>query len=227
MNGRAQRWRTRGLLFDLDGTLVDSSAAIARAWSAVASRHSFPVEDILPLLPGRRAIDVLKLLELSAIDRKAELVRLEAEQQILGPLRPIRGADTLLLKCPPERWAVVTAAPASVARARLRAAGLPLPQVLIAAESVAQGKPAPDGYLRAAAALDLAPGDCVVFEDAVIGIDAARSAGCCTIAIGAQIRGADHHIADYDELQDFRADGGEISWTVQERAGRTRNRAYS
>jgi sugar-phosphatase len=84
---------------------------------------------------------------------------------------------------PREHWAVATSGPRADATARLRQAGLPIPGVLICAEDVVHGKPAPDAYLMAAAALAAAPSDCVVVEDAPAGIQAARAAGMGVIAL--------------------------------------------
>lgn len=211
-------WNAQGLLFDLDGTLVDSQQAITAAWTALANRRSLPIEEVIRLLPGRRASDVLTLLDLPRDTMDAELGWLENEQNHPGPLAPIPGALPLTHAIPPGRWAVVTAAPESVAWARLDAAGLPRPQVLVGAEAVDDGKPAPDGYLRAAERLGISPADCVVFEDAKIGIEAGRAAGCRTIGIGAQAHGADQQITDYSQLQGLHIGSNAITWSLTRQA---------
>lgn len=218
MTNDPHHWNAQGLLFDLDGTLVDSHQAISAAWTALATRHSLPVEEVIHLLPGRRASDVLSLLDLPRNTMEADLRWLENEQNHPGPLTPIPGALRLTRALPPGRWAVVTAAPESVACARLDAAGLPRPQVLVAAEAVDHGKPAPDGYLRAADLLGITPRDCVVFEDAEIGIEAGRAAGCRTIGIGAQAHGADQQITDYSQLQGLHVGDDAITWSLTQHA---------
>src|SRR3546814_20133997 len=87
------------------------------------------------------------------------------------------GAAAFLARLPAERWAVVTSAPRALAYVRIAAAGLPMPPLVIGAEDVAKGKPAPDGFLAAAARLGVAPGDCLAWEDSPAGIAAARAAG--------------------------------------------------
>lgn len=92
-------------------------------------------------------------------------------------VRPIPGAGGLVDPIPEDRWAVVTSGSRALVRARLTAAGLPLPRVLITGQDVVRGKPDPLGYLAAAKALGVEPRSCVVLEDSLPGIRAARAAG--------------------------------------------------
>jgi sugar-phosphatase len=98
-------------------------------------------------------------------------------------LAPTEGAARLLRTLPVESWAVATSGPRIVATERLQQAGLPLPPVLVCAEDVLHGKPSPDVYLMAAAALAVSPHECIVIEDAPPGIEAARAAGMSVIAL--------------------------------------------
>lgn len=175
----------QAVLFDMDGTLIDSSASIERAWSAFARERRLPVEAVLAALPGRTAVDILTdfLPGPEAVAAGAERVR-RMQREHAGDVRPLPGAFDLLAALPADRWAVVTAAYEEVARARLAAAGLPEPPVLIAAESVRSGKPDPEGYERGAQALGAPPRTCVVFEDADVGIRAGRAAGCRCVGVG-------------------------------------------
>ena len=93
------------------------------------------------------------------------------------------GAASLLTHLPGLAWAIVTSCSDALARARLEACGLPIPRVLIAAERIANGKPAPDGYLAGARALGIPPADCIVFEDAPPGITAGIGAGARVVAL--------------------------------------------
>src|SRR3546814_4070957 len=94
------------------------------------------------------------------------------------------GAAAFLARLPAERWAVVTSAPRALAYVRIAAAGLPMPPLVIGAEDVAKGKPAPDGFLAAAARLGVAPGDCLAWEDSPAGIAAASAAGMHVVTVG-------------------------------------------
>jgi sugar-phosphatase len=97
---------------------------------------------------------------------------------------PIPGAAALLAPLAPQDWAVVTSGAREVALARLAAAGLPVPRVLVTAEDVAEGKPAPEGYLLAAHRLGVPPAECLAFEDAEVGVAAARAAGAAVVRVG-------------------------------------------
>jgi sugar-phosphatase len=97
----------------------------------------------------------------------------------------IAGVHAFLAALPADRWALVTSAPRELALRRIAAAGLPVPPLMIAAEDVTQGKPAPDCFLLAAARLGVRASDCLVFEDAPAGIAAAEAAGASVLVITA------------------------------------------
>ncbi len=174
------------ILFDLDGTLLDSFASANRAWSSWAAEaglgdgfslqgraHGRQRPDLIAeLLPHLTRVQVLL---------HAEVVR-GRERDDLAGVTAIPGAAELLASLPPERWAVVTSGDNEVARARLRAAGLPAPGVFVSADDLDRGKPDPAGYLLGAARLGVAPEDCLVIEDAEAGLEAARRAGMPAIA---------------------------------------------
>jgi len=167
----------RGLLFDSDGVLVDSDASVISAWSRWAERYDLDPVRVVEMVHGRRSADtVAALLPHSAVARAlAEIDQYEIEDA--AQVTALPGAVELLSGLPPGQWAVVTSAVKSLAVARLSAAGIPTPPVLITADMVANGKPHPQGYQSAARYLGLKPADCVVFEDAPSGIEAAISAG--------------------------------------------------
>ncbi len=200
----------RGFLFDCDGVLVDSDASVHAAWSRWAVEHGFDPEGVYAQVHGRRAADTVALLVPDAARQVESVQRINVlELEAAGEVPPIPGAPELVAAVPPGAWAAVTSGTRPLARARLQAAGLPLPDVMVTADDVSAGKPAPEGYLAAAAALGLAPADCVVLEDAVAGVLAARAAG-----VGAVIGVGDRALAtDADVVvADLRAltvvDGG-------------------
>ena len=172
-----------GLLFDLDGVLADSTRSVVRAWSAWARRVGLEPDELIPKVHGRRAIETIRAVR-PELDAEAELATLVADETTDNhDTDEIPGARALVSALPAEAWAIVTSGLRDVATARLFAAGVPIPRVMITAESIERGKPDPDCYLRGAQALGVDPGECVVVEDAPIGAAAARAAGMRLIAL--------------------------------------------
>ena len=175
--------------FDMDGTILSSLAAAERCWTAWAQRHGVDIQTFLPTMHGMRALDTIKRLQLPHIDPQVEADALTlAEIADVADIEAIAGAKAFLASLPPQRWAVVTSAPRLLALRRMEAAGLPVPALLISAEDVLNGKPAPDGFLLAAKRLGVAIERCLVFEDAPAGIQAAEAAGANVLVITAMHR---------------------------------------
>jgi mannitol-1-/sugar-/sorbitol-6-phosphatase len=186
----------RALLFDLDGVLADSIAAVERAWRAWAARVGADGDAVLRVVHGRRAVDTLRAVAPS-LDVAGELAWLEHQETTdTADVVALPGAAALLARLPATRWAVVTSGTRPVARARLRAAGLPEPTLFVTAEDIARGKPDPEGYLAAAARLGVAPAECVVVEDAAAGAAAARAGGMRLVALTTTHPAADFPHAD-------------------------------
>ncbi|HYX36246.1 MAG TPA: HAD-IA family hydrolase [Oligoflexus sp.] len=177
--------RAHAFLFDLDGTLINSIAAVNRVWGAWGQRHGIPWETLKNVIHGRRALDTMQALA-PHLAQPEEADRLTAaEIADTEGVVPIPGAIAFLHHLPPERWAIVTSCTPALAAARMRAAGIPEPRVLITAADIIHGKPAPDGFLLAAERLGFRPEDCLVFEDAQAGIEAGQRAGMQVLAITA------------------------------------------
>ena len=171
------------LLFDIDGTLVDSTPVVERTWNTWASRHGLDVNAILAVCHGRRTEDTVAefLPESECAAGAAELTQLELDD--LDGVVALPAVLDLLMKLPPDRWAAVTSGSQELMRARLTVAGLPIPPVLIAAEDVTHGKPDPEGYMKAAAALGRTPSNCLVIEDAPAGLVAGLASGARVLAV--------------------------------------------
>ncbi|AWA40239.1 HAD family hydrolase [Pseudomonas sp. 22105] len=165
-------------LFDMDGTVLNSIAAAERIWSAWAVRHGVNVETFLPTIHGVRAIDTITRLNLPGVDAEAQAAFItKAEIEDVEGIVEIPGAAAFLKSLPADRWAMVTSAPRDLALRRMAAAGIPEPAVMVTAEDVTAGKPDPAGYRLAARRLGLKPANCLIFEDATVGIQAAEAAG--------------------------------------------------
>jgi sugar-phosphatase len=174
------------LLIDLDGTLVDSHASIVTAWSSWAKRYAVDLDAVLAIMPGRPATAVMRevrpdLAESVLVTEQAMLVATELADA--GRVTAMPGAAELLDALAPDQWAIVTACTRELAIARLRAAGLPIPAVLIGIDAVAVGKPDPAGYLTAANQLGAAAERSLVIEDAPAGVAAGLAAGMRVVAL--------------------------------------------
>jgi mannitol-1-/sugar-/sorbitol-6-phosphatase len=173
-------------LFDMDGTLVDSTAVVEAIWRDFCRAYGVDEQVLVPWSHGRRTPDTVRhFLPDAPADQLDEIVaELERrEEQTMTGIVEIPGARVLLenLDLP---WAVVTSAPRELAVRRMVAAGLPVPEVLVPADEIEHGKPHPDGYLRAAGALGVEPADCVAFEDAEPGVHSALASGARVIVVG-------------------------------------------
>jgi sugar-phosphatase len=174
---------TPPLLFDLDGTLVDSRVVVERQWGALCARLGLDFPSVLAILHGVRSIDTIRAAA-PHVDAEAEAEALDAlEAEDTDGLEIVRGADELLACLPPGSWGIVTSGPRTLAEKRLRAVGLPVPAAMVCGDEVANGKPHPEGYLTGARLLGAEPGDCVVVEDAPAGVEAGRAAGMAVIGI--------------------------------------------
>jgi sugar-phosphatase len=171
-----------GLLFDLDGVLVDSTPAVARVWSKWALRHGFDPEATVRRAHGRPSLETVReLLPNSDYVAENEFV-LRGEIADTEGVVPLLGARELLDSLPADRWAIVTSCSRPLAEVRLRAAGLPVPRRLLTSDDVTNGKPNPEPYRKGAALLGFPAPKCLVFEDAPAGVVAGKAAGALVVA---------------------------------------------
>ena len=173
------------VLFDCDGVLVDSDASVVSAWSRWAVDRDLDPQHVVPTVHGRRSADTVSLL-VDAPQRRAALEQIDRyEIEDARRVRAIAGAVALTARMHRDTWAVVTSGTSALAHARLRAAGIAAPAVVVTADDVEHGKPHPEGYLTAAQRLGVPIARAVVLEDALAGIRAARAAGAkAVIGIG-------------------------------------------
>jgi sugar-phosphatase len=171
----------RALLFDCDGVLVDSHDTVIRSWTRWALRFGLDPAGVTRLVHGRRSLDTVALL--IPPEHRAEAVRVidSYELEDAEAVRGVAGARALVSSVPRGNWAVVTSGTTALACARLGAAGIPLPQVLITADDVTRGKPDPQGYLTAASELGVSPSEALVLEDSASGIEAGREADVAAV----------------------------------------------
>lgn len=186
------------VLFDADGTLIDSIPAVERAWRTWSTEYGFDPEEILATCHGRPSAETI-----------IELVPGDGFHAALTRLDDLEVTDTRGVRAYPNSrelldalsdaglpWAVVTSGTLALVTARLKAAELPTPQVLVTADSVTNGKPDPEGYLLAARQLGVDPARCVVIEDAPAGIRAGKAAGATVIGVTTSHRADELGAAD-------------------------------
>lgn len=196
---------TRGILFDMDGVLISSIGSVVRCWQRWAAIYGIPNAETYMVPHGVRAIDTVKLLR-PDIDPEEGLRTIEdMEVEDMADLKVLPGVKKLLAELPLERWAIVTSATQRLLRARLAAAGLPIPTRLISGDMVERGKPDPEPYRRGAELLGFAPGECIVVEDAPSGVGAGKAAGARVLAVlgthsAEELRQADWIAASLEDL---------------------------
>jgi sugar-phosphatase len=171
-----------GLLFDLDGVLVDSTPAVARVWTIWARRHGFDPEETVRKAHGRPSLATIRELLPSADHERENALVERMEIEDVSDVVPLPGTLELLGSLSADRWTVVTSCTRALALVRLRVAGLPVPQKMVTSTDIVNGKPHPEPYLKGAALLGIAPEDCVVFEDAPAGIASGKAAHSRVVA---------------------------------------------
>jgi mannitol-1-/sugar-/sorbitol-6-phosphatase len=174
--------RCKGILFDMDGILISSIGSVERSWTRWAEMRGVDPVSTCRIAHGRRAIETVHDLR-PDLDSAAELKVIEdIEIADHDGLSVLPGVMDLLAALPKDRWTVVTSATERLARARLAEAGIPVPDRMVTADQVTQGKPHPAPFLLGAAILGFKPEECVVFEDSSSGAQAGRAAGCVVVA---------------------------------------------
>ncbi|GAA3983781.1 HAD family hydrolase [Streptomyces marokkonensis] len=177
----------RALLLDMDGTLVNSDAAVERVWRGWADRHGLDGDEVMKVVHGRQGYASMALLlpDRPMEQNHADNARMLADETAdTEGVVAIPGAPEFLASLQGLPHALVTSADVPLSTARMAAAGLAQPDVRVTAESVGASKPDPEGFLKGAAELGVAPADCIAFEDSGAGITAARAAGMQVVGVG-------------------------------------------
>ncbi|MFB7085815.1 HAD family hydrolase [Streptomyces sp. NPDC056296] len=196
----------RALLLDMDGTLVNSDAAVERVWRRWADRHGLDGDEVMKVVHGRQGYASMALLlpDRPMAQNHADNARMLAEETAdTEGVVAIPGAPEFLASLHGLPHALVTSADVPLSTARMAAAGLAQPDVRVTAESVGASKPDPEGFLKGAAELGIAPGDCIAFEDSGAGITAARAAGMQVVGVGprAGVHGPDVVVEDLTRVR--------------------------
>jgi len=217
-------WLVDGVLFDLDGTLIDSSGSVQRSWRKLADRIGRPWPEVEPHIHGVPVQQVMAALEPDMPREKVEELRefmVVTESADTEGVVPQPGAIEVLQRLPPDRVAIVTSGGVRLAAARIAAAGLPRPAVVVTADDVPVGKPDPAPYLMGARMLGFSPQRCLVVEDAPAGVTSARAAGCPVIGVLTTHSTLDAPTVTSLDRIDFRPSGSGIRVGIAGERGRS------
>ncbi|MFD9483926.1 HAD family hydrolase [Streptomyces sp. NPDC059991] len=191
------------VLFDVDGTLIDAVDNQRRVWRAWAERYGLDPDEVYRVALRTRPLETFASV---APDRDpheclAALHELEDEDVRSGVYAAFAGAAELLSALPPGSWALVTSNYEHRVRGRFARTGLPVPEVLVDAAAVTEGKPSPLPYLLAAERFGALPENCLVVEDAPSGVLSGLRAGMTVWGVNAPVAvdGVHRHFASLEE----------------------------
>ena len=179
-------WLVDAILFDLDGTLVDSTASVERSWRQLADKIGRPWPEVEPHIHGVPVAQVMAMLEPEMTAERVDELRVfmvESESADTVDVVAQPGAHEVLAALPRDRVAIVTSGGVKLSSARIAAAGLARPDLVVTADDVTIGKPDPAPYLMGAKLLGFPPERCLVVEDAPPGVESARAAGCPVVGV--------------------------------------------
>lgn len=176
----------QAVLFDLDGTLVDSTASVDRAWTKIAHLMGRDPADIIGRYHGMPGDLTLRTIDPTLNDQRVRDLNqtlLDLETSDTDDVTALPGAIAAVTVIPSDRWAIVTSCSTKLAAARIAAAGIPHPHNIITSDDITLGKPNPEPFQAGARLLRQATRDCLAIEDAPAGVAAAQAAGCSVLGL--------------------------------------------
>ena len=188
-------FRCAGILFDLDGVLLDSTRVVAAQYTRWALENGLDPVVVMKAAHGVRTMEVIQRVA-PHLDAEAEMHKIEQREAAADEVVRMPGAVELVNSIPAGRWCVVTSGTRFLAVTRMRRFGVPIPEILVTADDVKNGKPDPEPYLRGAELMHVDPKQYVVVEDAPAGIRAGRAAGMKVISLPSTFPEQEFHEAD-------------------------------
>ncbi|WP_329450334.1 HAD-IA family hydrolase [Streptomyces sp. NBC_01724] len=177
------------VLFDVDGTLIDAVENQRQVWGTWSARYGLDPDEVYRVALRTRPMETFATVAPDRDPRAclAALHELEDEDVRSGVYAAFEGATELLSALPSGRWGLVTSNYEHRVRGRFARTGLPVPEVIVDAAAVAEGKPSPVPYLLAAELLGAGPQDCLVIEDAPSGVRSGLCAGMTVWGVNAPV----------------------------------------
>jgi sugar-phosphatase len=201
--------KTIGFLFDLDGTLIDSTAAVMNSWITMANEAGIPLE----ALAGHHGIPAAQTVRNVMPEREeAEIkkwIRRVTDLEIsdIEGVKAAPGALELLTELTDREipWTIVTSCTTDLTIARTRAGKIPMPANSVTFDQVSRGKPFPEPFILGAERLGLPTNICWAIEDAPGGVTSAKEAGCIVAGVltthtREELPHADHHLEHLNQL---------------------------
>jgi len=180
--GRLADEQFEAVIFDMDGTLINSIPSVERSWRLWADEYALTQEQIGGF-HGVPAAEIVRQLIPDPNREQAYARIVEIELADVDDIVVLPGAAEALAALKEAKNAIATSCTTALAAARIAAAGLTAPSVIVTADDVTRGKPNPDPFLLAARRLGVDPRRCLVVEDAPSGLQGARAAGCFSLAV--------------------------------------------
>ncbi|CAO3639555.1 unnamed protein product [Cunninghamella blakesleeana] len=223
MTGKTTITNIKGFIFDLDGTLIDTTPLVIKYWHRFADEHGLDGEKILETSHGVRSIEtVAKWKPELATEEYVTSMEAKLASETDG-LTILPGVTKLLNQIPHGKWGIYTGGTSLMANARLNQLNMAIPDGLMTGDKVGNGKPHPEGYLKVAEILYVEPKDCIVFEDAPAGIQAGKAGGmkviaCCTSHTEEQLKktDADFIVPDLSKINIITLDDGTFNVEIEQ-----------
>ena len=203
-------FRCAAILFDLDGVLLDSTRVVTEQYTRWALENGLDPGLILKAAHGVRTVEVIRRVA-PHLDAAAETRKIEEREAAASEAIVMPGAIDLVNSIPGDRWCVVTSGTRLLATSRMRRLGVPVPDILVTADDVKNGKPDPEPYRKGTELLRVDAAQCLAVEDAPAGIRSAHAAGMRVVSLPttypvAELREADVIVSGLENIK-VTADG--------------------